>query len=155
MNSRQRAELLGGLPPDLFGGSRRFRDDLQPEGNVASSDRQILHESEGHDVPRESREPDRPKDLEDPFFRQLRRRGHCRLRGQKYHYRPLVILRSEATKNLLPSSREQILRFAQSLPRAGRYGSNSREQILRCAQDDRGKERGDDRERRRAQDDMG
>src|SRR6266536_79974 len=40
---------------------------------------------------------------------------------------------------------EQILRYAQSLPRARSHLSDAKEQILRCAQDDR-EERGDDRE---------
>ena len=72
----ERAELLRRVALDLLGRARRLRRDLEPEGDVAAADREVLHETEGDDVAREPREPDGLQDLEDLLFGQIGRCGH-------------------------------------------------------------------------------
>ena len=66
-------KLLGRVALDLLGRSRRRGRDLQPEGDVAAADREVLDETEGDDVAGEAREPDGFQDLEDLLFGQLSR----------------------------------------------------------------------------------
>src|SRR5262245_22398662 len=83
VDALEAAELLRGVPPDLLGRRRRFGRDLEAHGHIAAADREVLDEAEGDDVPRQSRKPDGPQDLQDLLLGQLRRRAHgsCSSRG--------------------------------------------------------------------------
>src|ERR1700693_1191247 len=100
IDAREPAQFLGRVSLYLLGRSRRFGDDFEAERDVPTPDRQVLHEAERHDVPRQPGEPARLQDLEDFFFRQSRRRRHAASSHKSITAPLAVILRSAATKNL-------------------------------------------------------